>query len=156
MRGRLGRGEALKPVVVVLGQPGLRVVDVDGGRDVHRVDEGTTAAAGAAIVTDSAQPRRTRVRVLRLPSTSPGWEGVWDGTVPAGPALHALSFSRTRSLTTFGFAFPPVSFITCPTKNPSRPSLPPRYASTCCWFSPRIRSITGSSSLTSAIAASAR
>ena len=41
-------------------------------------------------------------------------------------AAQASSFSRRRSLTTFGFAFPPVSFITCPTKNPSSPSFPPR------------------------------
>src|SRR5262249_41563333 len=39
---------------------------------------------------------------------------------------HPASFSRTSSLTTFGFALPFVSFITCPTKNPSRPSLPAR------------------------------
>jgi hypothetical protein len=37
-----------------------------------------------------------------------------------------LSFARTSSLTTRGSALPWVSFITCPTKKPSRPSLPPR------------------------------
>ena len=35
------------------------------------------------------------------------------------------SFSRTSSLTARAFALPPVSFITWPTKKPSRPSLPP-------------------------------
>ena len=43
-----------------------------------------------------------------------------------GVGDHELSFSRTRSLTTFGFALPWVSRITAPTKKPSRPSLPPR------------------------------
>jgi hypothetical protein len=33
------RREALEPVVEVLDQPRLGVVDVDGGGDVHRVDE---------------------------------------------------------------------------------------------------------------------
>src|SRR2546421_422099 len=59
---------------------------------------------------------------------------------------HAFSFSRRRSLTTFGFAFPPVSFITCPTKKPSRPSLPPLYASTCPAFAASTASTSGSSS----------
>jgi len=40
--------------------------------------------------------------------------------------VAAPSFSRRRSLTTRGSAVPPVSFITWPTKKPSRPSLPPR------------------------------
>jgi hypothetical protein len=40
--------------------------------------------------------------------------------------VAAPSFSRRRSLTTRGSALPPVSFITWPTKKPSRPSLPPR------------------------------
>jgi class 3 adenylate cyclase len=38
----------------------------------------------------------------------------------------ASSRSRTSSDTTLGFALPLVSFITCPTKKPSRPCLPPR------------------------------
>ncbi len=39
---------------------------------------------------------------------------------------HARSFSRTSSLTARAFALPPVSFITWPTKKPSKPSFPPR------------------------------
>ncbi len=39
---------------------------------------------------------------------------------------HELSFSRTSSLTARASALPPSSFITWPTKKPSRPSLPPR------------------------------
>jgi len=62
--------------------------------------------------------------VLHNYRASPGWEGDWDGN--ARDAAQASSFSRRRSLTTFGFAFPPVSFITCPTKKPSSPSFPPR------------------------------
>jgi len=62
--------------------------------------------------------------VLHNYRDSPGWEGDWDGD--ARDAAQASSFSRRRSLTTFGFAFPPVSFITCPTKKPSSPSFPPR------------------------------
>ena len=41
-------------------------------------------------------------------------------------ADHAPRRSRRSSFTTLGSAFPPVSFITCPTKKPSSPSLPPR------------------------------
>src|SRR5262249_9516215 len=68
----------------------------------------------------------------------------------------AFSLSRSRSLTTFGFAFPPVSFITWPTKKPSRPSLPPWYAATCPGLAARMASITGSSSDVSETARSAR
>ena len=52
-----------------------------------------------------------------------GGRGIGMGTLGAA---QASSFSRRRSLTTFGFAFPPVSFITSPTKKPSSPSFPPR------------------------------
>ena len=58
--------------------------------------------------------------------------------------------SRTRSLTTRGSALPPVSFITWPTKKPSRPCLPLRYCSAWPGFAAMIRSITGSSSDASA------
>jgi hypothetical protein len=37
--GRLVRREALEPVVEILDQAGLCVIDVDRRRDVHRVDE---------------------------------------------------------------------------------------------------------------------
>jgi hypothetical protein len=39
LRDRLMRGEPLEPVVEVADQATLVVVDVDRGRDVHRVDE---------------------------------------------------------------------------------------------------------------------
>src|SRR5262249_32939212 len=68
----------------------------------------------------------------------------------------AFSLSRGGWLTTFGFAFPPVSFITWPTKKPSRPSLPPWYAATCPGLAARMASITGSSSDVSETARSAR
>ena len=69
---------------------------------------------------------------------------------------HDLSFSRTRSLTTFGFALPAVFCMTWPTKNPRRPSLPPLYAATWPSFAARISSISGSSSEASEIDVSAR
>src|ERR1051325_7766243 len=40
------------------------------------------------------------------------------------------NFSRSRSLTTFGFAFPFEALITWPTKKPIKVSLPERYAAT--------------------------
>src|SRR4029079_11857692 len=69
---------------------------------------------------------------------------------------HAFSFSRSRSLTTFGLALPFVSFIPWPTKKPSRPSLPPLKASTWPGLAASTASITGSSSGVSETAVCAR
>jgi hypothetical protein len=81
--------------------------------------------------------------------------GSSEDTVVGSPA-QARSFSRSRSLTTRGFAFPRVSFMTCPTRKPSSPSLPARYAAACSSLSARTWSITGSSSDASAISVSPR
>src|SRR2546429_7022451 len=40
-----------------------------------------------------------------------------------------FSFSRSRSFTILGLAFPFEAFITCPTKKPNSASLPERYCS---------------------------
>src|SRR5439155_4845601 len=91
----------------------------------------------ASDLLSGSQPRRTlagaRPRGLRPRGGRHGDAAVAEGA----RAGQALSFSRSRSFTTCGLALPPVSRITCPTKNPSRPSLPPRYALTCDSFSPR-------------------
>ena len=74
-----------------------------------------------------------------------------------GPARATPRASgESRSDTTRGFAFPSVSFITWPTKNPSRPSFPPRYASTWPGLASRMRATTGSSSAVSETASCAR
>src|ERR687897_1664050 len=66
------------------------------------------------------------------------------------------SFLRRSSLTTFGSALPCVSFITWPTKKPSRPCLPPLKAATWPGLSARMRSTSGSSSEVSATRVSPR
>ena len=91
----------------------------DDGKRQH--DEPEAADAHTALLSDgswtnfSASAERGRAPA-RLP----------ERLGRLAPPAQARSFSRRRSLTTFGFALPPVSFITWPTKKPSRPSLPPR------------------------------
>jgi hypothetical protein len=87
------------------------------------------------------------------PEQRDSWNGYGEQTVVSG---QALSFSRSRSLTTRGFALPRVSFMTCPTRKPSTPSLPARYAAACSSWAARTWSITGSSSDSSAISVSPR
>ena len=87
-----------------------------------------------------------------LPASS---NGSSEETVVGSPA-QALSFSRSRSLTTRGFALPRVSFMTCPTRKPSSPSLPARYAAACSTLAARTWSITESTSASSAMSVSPR
>src|SRR5439155_4018019 len=83
-----------------------------------------------------------------LDCTPPGSKEVFLGEdqADAGREHHAFSFSRRSSLTSFGLARPSVSFITWPTKKPSRPSFPARYDSTCCGFAASTWSMSGSRS----------
>src|SRR5688572_1039823 len=48
--------------------------------------------------------------------------------------LQPDSFFFNNSFTCAGFALPPVTFITCPTKKPNSLSLPERYCASCCGF----------------------
>ena len=58
------------------------------------------------------------------PEEQDSWNGYGQQTVVGD---QASSFSRSRSLTTRGFALPRVSFITCPTRKPNVCCLPARY-----------------------------
>src|SRR5581483_858250 len=79
-----------------------------------------------------------------------------EGGVRLLDRAHGFSFSLRSALTTFAFALPFVSRITWPTKKPSRPCFPARYAPTWSGFSASTRSTMGSSSDSSLIDASAR
>ena len=63
---------------------------------------------------------------------------------PLVPPFQFASASLfcSNSFTTFGFACPLVSFMTCPTKKPSTLVFPERYSSSCLGFADRILSIT--------------
>ena len=54
-----------------------------------------------------------------------------------------FNFSATSSLTTWGFAFPPVAFKTCPIKNPNSFVLPALNFSTLSGFLEMISSMIG-------------
>ena len=58
-----------------------------------------------------------------------------------------LSFFLSISLTNFGFAVPPETFIDWPTKKPNNLSLPDLYSATLSLFSSKILSINTSNSL---------
>src|SRR6266496_3659849 len=57
---------------------------------------------------------------------------------------HHFNFARSLSFTIFGFALPFEAFITCPTKNPNKVSLPDRYCSSCGAFAAITSSMTRS------------
>ena len=57
--------------------------------------------------------------------------------------VYYFNFSATSSLTTCGFAFPPVAFNTCPTKKPNSFVLPALNFSTLSGFFEMISSIIG-------------
>src|SRR5205823_12240507 len=97
--------------------------------------------------------RRRHAVLLRLRFAHRRSQSIRDGRRhdrdrPRTPG-QALSFSRNRSLTTRGSALPSVAFITWPTKKPSRPSLPLRYAATWPAFAAITSSTIGSSAETS-------
>ena len=89
----------------------------------------TTATATTTITHTQADIRLSfRCTVVEGTVLPPG-AGVKPRVGPSWADQVPCNLARTRSFTTRGSALPPVSFITWPTKNPSRPSLPPRNCS---------------------------
>jgi hypothetical protein len=76
------------------------------------VPQTISIAAGAVLITLVDY----RVEILAM----------FAGIAVSSVYLLTRNFSRSSRVTTFGSAFPFVSRITAPTKNPSTPSLPPR------------------------------
>src|SRR5581483_6066617 len=74
---------------------------------------------------DRASRDPVRVTALRAGSPFPAYPG---------------SFFFSSSFSCAGFAFPPVAFMTWPTKNPNSLSLPARYSASCAG----LRAITSS------------
>ena len=74
-------------------------------------------ASGRRRPREARRPAPSRLQPLRD-------AGRRAGAKAAELAAQASSFWRSSSLTSFGFARPSVSFITWPTKKPSRPCLP--------------------------------
>src|SRR2546425_11137880 len=95
---------------------------------------------------------RIHLDSFRLPGNRRGRTEMY----PVMGSRNYVNFERNSSFTTFGSALPCVSFITWPTKKPSRPSLPPLYAATWPGLSARMRSTSGSSSAVSATKVSPR
>src|SRR5579862_179625 len=98
---------------------------------------GTLAVVAVALATIRRRPLGNALILagIAIAAVGSGLAGLGVSTV-SGFALAAAvllylgvtepSLSRRRSLTTRASAAPSVSFITWPTKKPSRPSLPPR------------------------------
>ena len=98
---------------------------------------GTLAVVVVALATFAARPLGNALILagVAVAAVGSGLAGLGISAVSGFALVAAVllyvgvegpSFSRSRSLTTRGSAFPPVSFITWPTKKPSSPSLPPR------------------------------
>ena len=94
--------------------------------------EGTRENQGVASI-GKAMPYRTsggRAALVRGRHSRFALNADGTSALPAFAArYYERSFSRSRSLTTLGFAFPFEAFITWPTKNPNRASLPDRKCS---------------------------
>ena len=98
----------------------------------QRRQEPMFSAAGApdgsvlVVANDSTQTRTAR------PWRSASSDGASNAGLVQARRAELAPTSRSRiSLTSFGFAEPFVSFITCPTRNPTMPFFPARMLATC-------------------------
>src|SRR5271163_493060 len=66
-----------------------------------------------------------------------------------GSSRHPASFARRSWLITVGFAFPPIAFITAPTKKPKSLSRPARYSASLAGSAARTLSIAAAIALSS-------